>query len=423
MDLFIASEARDQLYQNNGDGTLTEVTLPAGLVNKMNGQGVAWGDYNNDGNMDIYIARGYSDIRDSLLWNSQGIAFSDLEVNNEDGIDFTTSGSEVTFDLYLNNCRKTDKVFIGSQNSSPLSIPFTITEQDALGKPLYIAGQDRGFFIWHDEIGWHIRWSYDKGTIFRDGYYYGRITGNGQFTSVKPLHSPKAIPNITNTLYKNNGNGTFTDVTTMAGVGSQRNDRGAVWGDYDNDGDLDLYVVNAGSFLKNGSNTLYRNNGNGTFTDVAMKEGVEANVEGRGDGAAWEDFNNDGFLDLFVTNGWGRAILSRNGDQDCLVFGPHLLYENKGNLKKWLKVTLVGTSSNRDAIGAKIILQAGGQTQYREFNGSGGGQFFSQGTGPIHFGLGFEDLVDSLIIQWPSGFIQIFTTMAPNQHVTIVEPG
>jgi hypothetical protein len=106
------------------------------------------------------------------------------------------------------------------------------------------------------------------------------------------------------TLYHNNGDGTFTDVTNAAGLGALNNNRAACWGDFDNDGYLDLYVVNSGMDpAGKGPNFLYRNNHSGGFRDVAAQAGVQSLVLSRGRGAAWADYDGDGFLDLFVTNG------------------------------------------------------------------------------------------------------------------------
>ena len=419
MDLFITLGAKDQLWRNNGDGTFTEVTALAGLKALSYGQGMAWGDYNNDGNVDLYIARGYHDVANSLSWNSSHITFSDTENTEEDGIDFMTSGSEVTFDLYLNSCHEPLKVFIGERRISPSSIPFSMSASNAAGQPQYKAGQDIGFFIWIDENGWHVRWT-SNGPY---SYFYGKLTSNGNFLNALPVNFTTKKPSLTSTLYRNNGDGTFTDMTGIAQLVNHQNNRGAIWGDYDNDGYLDLYVVNSGSFERNKSNILYRNIGNGTFIDVTEEAKVWANIggKGRGDGAAWIDFNNDGRLDLLVTNGWGQPIFTSGGNQSCLSPGPYFLFENAGNSNRWLKIKLVGTVSNRDCIGTKVILQAGNLRQFREMNGGGGGQFYSQGNGLIHFGLAQVNVIDSITIEWPSGITQTLRNIASNQTIDVIE--
>jgi len=178
------------------------------------------------------------------------------------------------------------------------------------------------------------------------------------------------------------------------------------WGDYDNDGYLDLYIVNTERGTRQ-PNRLFRNNGDGTFADLALAAGVGAKPgEGRGSDASFVDYNNDGFLDLFVCNGAGNTV------------GPYLLYRNNGNGNGWLKVVLIGQQSNRSGIGAKILLRAGGRTQFREYTGQ---HYMSQNHIPVHFGLGRATIIDSLSIQWPSGGRQTMSSIPINQTITITE--
>src|SRR5207244_226956 len=131
----------------------------------------------------------------------------------------------------------------------------------------------------------------------------------------------------------NNGDGTFTDVTTQSGTVNVTGALGVTWEDYDNDGKLDLYVVNSRG--PGAPNRLFQNNGDGTFTDVAAQAGVGAKIPGnaRGTDASFYDYNNDGFPDLFVCNGAAATI------------GTNMLFANNGNSNGWLKVVLTGTQS------------------------------------------------------------------------------
>jgi hypothetical protein len=118
-------------------------------------------------------------------------------------------------------------------------------------------------------------------------------------------------------------------------------------------------------------------------------------------------------LDLFLTNGEDPFPYQK---------GPHTLYHNEGNSRNnWLKIKLVGTASNRQGIGAKVLIQTGNTIQYRESNGGGGGHFRSQGAGPLHFGLGPFILVDQITVQWPSGLKQTLNHIPVNQEITVVE--
>jgi ASPIC and UnbV/FG-GAP-like repeat len=470
VDLFITGE-KDRLFRNNGDETFTEVSEEAGLGLEL-GRGMAWGDYDDDGDLDLYITRGRADAKNALFWDSSRIVFSDIirwfDVNaNVDGLDFITEGEEVTFDIFWDTKKAKDFVFIGAAKSHPSQLPFSLHSRQALGQPDFVPGVDKGYFIWWANGGWHVRWTRDTqertdgsppdeeqgepldgegsegvedmeahnhegdhtasaetvqseaaniivplaGVGDTASYQFGEITANGPFTQVVSTFEPRPQSGFPNTLYRNNGDGTFTDVTSAAGVESLTADRGAVWGDFDNDGRLDLYVVAYGNVLGNAPNKLFRNNGDGTFGDVAAEEGVTAEVQGHGDGAAWGDFNNDGFLDLFVTNSFGLLIEK----------GPQLLFRNNGNSNNWLKLKLVGTSSNRDAMGARVSLEAAGKSQFRAVNEGGGGVLQAQGSGPLHFGLGAAKRVDTLQIRWPSGRNQTIANIGANQLVTLVE--
>jgi hypothetical protein len=172
------------------------------------------------------------------------------------------------------------------------------------------------------------------------------------------------------------------------------------WGDYDNDGYLDLFMASTP-----GNDVLYHNNGNGTFTRILTGDPVN---DSGGYSCAWVDYDNDGFLDLFVT----RSSASAN-----------LLYHNNGNTNAWLEVKLVGTVANRSAIGAKVRVHAtiGGKTfwQLREINSGGGWNCVPL---VVHFGLGDATNVDTLRIEWPSGTVQEFPNVAPKQILTITEP-
>jgi hypothetical protein len=207
-------------------------------------------------------------------------------------------------------------------------------------------------------------------------------------------------------LYHNNGDGTFSVVTNIARPGGTFSIGGS-WGDYDNDGYLDLLIRTG-----DGHNRVYHNNGNGTFTAITQGPIVTDNFAGRSCWTAdWVDYDNDGFLDLFVTASADNGSTATN-----------LLYHNTGNSNAWLEVKLVGTVANRSAIGAKVHVHAtiGGKTfwQMREVRAGGayGGSLIS------HFGLGDATNADIVRIEWPSGLVQEFQNVAAKQILTYTEP-
>jgi hypothetical protein len=213
-----------------------------------------------------------------------------------------------------------------------------------------------------------------------------------------------------NRLYRNEGNGVFTRITNSTAAPMLNRPAGsdsllAAWGDYDNDGYLDLFVS-----THNGKNALYHNNGDGTFTQILSGDPVNDGGPSYSLGG-WVDYDNDGFLDLFVSQNNLSASAITN-----------LLYHNNGNTNGWLEVKVQGTASNRSGIGAKVRVHAtiGGKTfwQLHEFT-TGGGRWVQ----PLvaHFGLGDATNVDTLRIEWPSGIVQTLSNVAPKQILTVVE--
>ena len=218
-----------------------------------------------------------------------------------------------------------------------------------------------------------------------------------------------------NVLLKSDADGLrFTDTALRAGVGTgsvgdaDRVAWGAVFFDYDNDGDEDLYVVNGFLEVPNvvnlkvQPNVLLQNQGNGTFVDVSLGSG--AADPGVGRGGVYLDFNDDGCLDLFLANYGQRARLLRNV---C----------DHGN--NWLELRTVGTASNRDGIGARITVVAGGTSQTREV--SAGASSMSQSMLATHFGIGKAEVAEYVVIRWPSGVVQTLIDVPANQQLTVTE--
>ena len=189
------------------------------------------------------------------------------------------------------------------------------------------------------------------------------------------------------------------------------NSFGCTWGDYDNDGFLDLFVANGGKE----NNFLYHNNGDGHFTKVTT--GSPVNDGGESIGCAWGDYDNDGFLDLFVGNG-GNTFSDQDENQ------RNFLYRNNGNSNNWLVMKLVGTVSNRSAIGSKVRVSTlmGGTNRWQLREISGGDAFGGQNGLRAHFGLGDATNIDTVRIEWPSGAMQELHDVAVKQFLTVTEP-
>ena len=188
-----------------------------------------------------------------------------------------------------------------------------------------------------------------------------------------------------------------------------------VSGDFDNDMDLDLFVLASGLVGKQ-KNLLLLNRGDGHFEADRSAGGAAGQLSGVGDSVTTVDFDGDGFLDLFIATGgsMGRSLGLPSDD------GGYSLYHNVGNGNHWLEVDLEGTSSNRDGIGARVDVTAGGITQVRIQDG--GIHHRGQNHSRLHFGLGKNERVEKIRVQWPSGTVQELSGVEANQPLHIKEP-
>ncbi|MFQ5616761.1 MAG: CRTAC1 family protein, partial [Anaerolineales bacterium] len=225
-------------------------------------------------------------------------------------------------------------------------------------------------------------------------------------------YANSVISELTNFLYQNNGDGTFTEVGAAAGVSSSLNSHAATWADFDLDGDLDLYVSNSGTQTAGSQpNFLYKNLGNGTFTDVAPLVGATGSTVDVSGGIAVGDVNADGFLDIVIVHGVPTFEMFPGANEVLL---------NEGNGTHWLQIKLVGKKSNRLGIGARVELTApDGLYQMREMNG--GIHNFSQDEMLLTFGLGWRTSISQLTIYWPSGIVQVITNLSVNKRIEISE--
>ena len=186
--------------------------------------------------------------------------------------------------------------------------------------------------------------------------------------------------------------------------------RSVVAGDFDNDMDVDLYIVRSNT-ISNFPNHLYENRGSGSFVQLAGSGGAEGSTQGRGQSVTMADYDKDGYLDLFVTNGRGAYPFNE---------GPDQLFRNISSGNNWLQIDLQGTVSNRDGIGARLFATTSdGKTQLRE-NG-GGIHWAQQDQKRIHFGLAQNQIVSELVIHWPSGVVQKLKDVQANQVLRVIE--
>lgn len=241
-----------------------------------------------------------------------------------------------------------------------------------------------------------------------------------------------------NELHRNNGDGTFTNVAAMPGVNlaDPIQTWSAAWGDYDNDGDMDVFI-GASSFA-DGGHKMMQNNGDGTFTEITSSMGPDVNSLGTDIENIAADFNNDGFIDILTdgnimgNNGDGTftrftsnipangAVGDLNNDGYLDVLNANNLHLNNGGSNRYVKIRLVGTQSNINGIGARIEVNSTSLgTQIREIRSGEGFRFM--GSLNAHFGLGTDNLVD-INVYWPSGAISSINGQSVNDLITITEP-
>jgi Flp pilus assembly protein TadD len=418
-DLYITNFGRDVLYRNEGDGTFREVTRDAGLGDPRWSSGAAFLDFDRDGRLDLYVAnylRFDPNDADTLArrcrWKGAEVMCgprgfppeSDLLYHNEGGGVF----SDVTGPAGIAAAARFGLgVVVGDLDD----------DQDA---DILVANDSQENLLWVNDGHGHftdralsagVALSADGRAQAGMGAALGDFDDDGDEDFLVTNFSDDY-----DTLYRNEGGLQFSDVSLAVGLDpGTRAPLGwaGVFLDYDNDGDLDLFVANghvypevdqhdpATSYRQR--NLLFANEG-GRFVDVTARSGPGLALVRSGRGAAVGDYDDDGDLDLLVVN-----------ENDA----PSLLRNDGGNRRHWLKVRLVGRRSNRDGIGARLYLEAGGRRQLREARLQAG--YYSSHDPRIHFGLGTATVAARLRIRWPSGREQVLTDLPADHLITVDE--
>ncbi|NIQ97979.1 MAG: CRTAC1 family protein [Desulfuromonadales bacterium] len=431
VDAYVSNKGgANKLYRNRGNGSFEDVTAVAGAGIDAPGyaMGSVFGDYDNDGYADLYVAMGgrYS-IEANLLFHNNGDGtFTDVTAKAGVGLKaFTYSASFVDYDndglldIYCANYGVGAKNVLYRNNGDGTFSD--VTDVAGVGDPSW---------------SWMAVWADVDNDNDADLYVV-----NGRY----PVGEP-------NRLYLNKGDGTFADVSREAGVADANWGLGAAFGDVDNDGDLDLFLSN---YV--GPNRLLINDGSGKFADASEK--LKGAHEGWGKGPAFGDIDHDGDLDLYEgdcklanqlylndgqggfanvadeqpqlkcetvrTKGTAFADIDNDGDLDLYVVNwgaANKLYKNDQNDAGWLKVDLVGTSSNRDAYGAKVYVYAAGSDDLvamRELRSANG--FCAQEPASLHFGLNASKSYDVKVV-FPGGKTATVADISPGRNLEVTEP-
>jgi len=459
--------SRSILYHNNLDGSFTDVTSKSGLGDIGFGMGVAAGDYNNDGLLDLYVTC---------------LGPNHLFKNNGNGT-FT----DVTTKAGVNDSRwSTGAAFVDYDNDGKLDL-FVANYVDFDLDHLPEFGQGRtcqfkgvpvqcgprglpgaGDSLYHNNGDGTFTDVSKKAGVSDPNGYYGMGVICSDFDGDGLVDIFVANDSTPNFLYHNNGDGTFKEIgfvsgTAVNGSGKEQGCMGVTLGDYDHDGILDLFVTN----FDDEYNTLYHNDGRGSFSDVSYVTKVAAvSLPYVGWGTKFFDYDNDGWVDLFVANGHAypqrdhyrqRMLVHHNnrdgtfdevaaqlgsslvenrvsrgvafgdidndGDVDIVVNdldgSPQLFRNDGGNANSSILIRTIGVRSNRDGIGARVKVVVGGVTLVDEVRS--GGSYISQNDLRLHFGLEQRTKIDLVEVHWPSGVIDKVSNLAANKIITVKE--
>jgi hypothetical protein len=464
-------DAMVALYQNDGAGHFRDVTSASGFDRRGWGSGVCVGDVDNDGNDDVYITAFGADA----LWRNPGTG-TFVDISRRAGIDDSRWGTSCAFadydhdgdlDLYVANYVKFDATTIPARGTTT-NCRFMAT--DVFCGPKRLPG-DADILYRNNGDGTFTDVSTTAGVI--DPGYYGfgvvftDLTGDG-WPDIYVAND--SVPNL---FFRNRGNGTFVEDglasgSALSGDGRPQAGMGVDAGDYNNDGLVDLIVTN----FSHDYNTLYEAGPVGLFTDRSYAMGIAATAGPYlGWGVKFVDLDNDGRLDVFIANGHvypevdahglgtrylqkkqvflnegkrfrhatseiggglliekssrGAALgdIDNDGDVDALIINmndrPTLLRNDSPPSNRWITLRLVGTKSNRDAIGARVRIEAGGRAQTTFVRGDG--SYLSHSDLRAHFGLREATKVDRVEIRWPSGLIETTTGLTANRFYVVAE--
>ncbi len=412
LDLFLGGVegTKPQLFRSRGDGTFENVTEAAGLVGGDDTFSAAFGDYDRDGDLDLIVTRwgvfGSGKITVEHLWRNNGDAtfsgatlaagLADLGVflagdeNNLFSYTFTPNFADIDNDGWPDLLVAADfgssRVFVNQRDGSFRNTTTgVISDQNGMGAAV-------GDYDNDGDLDWFVSSIYDPNGVAEGNW---GVSGNR--------------------LYQNQGNGTFVDATTEAGVRDGLWGWGSCFADFNNDGFLDLFHVNGmgyvddepmGFFVQGAEEfhfdpaRLFVSNGDGTFTEQAVLRGIADTGQGRG--IVCFDYDRDGDVDVFIANNGQSVRLYRN---------------DGGNRGNWLTVKLRGRTPNREAIGARVYAVSGTQTQMREIRA--GSNFESQDPALAHFGLASTAQVDEVRVVWPDQTSQRCAQLSANQYLVV----
>ncbi|MCZ6625621.1 MAG: CRTAC1 family protein [Deltaproteobacteria bacterium] len=419
-DLYVTHYGYNLLFRNRGGETFEERGRKAGVA----GESARWGagctflDYDRDGDLDLFVANyvAYRDLASLVTkpecdWRGMAVTCGPMGLPRDTNILYRNNGDGTFADL---SRASGITVTEGHYCFQPITADF-----DANGWPdIYVSCDMAPNILYrNNEDGTFT----DIGVVSGSGLKDGGELQAGMGVAVADFDGDELLDILatnfsqdTPTLYQNLGDWIFADATLVAQLGRYRKylGWGTVFFDFDNDSWEDLFIVNGhvyrgvdkhglGSYRQ--SNLLYRNRGNGTFANISFQGGPAILSKTASRGAATEDFNGDGSLDLVIVN----------------LNEPPSLLMNQNKDGNWLVVKLIGDQSNKSGIGARVVLDISGRRLIREVRSAS--SYYSSSGLRLHFGLGEAQSVDALEVFWPSGKVDRFDDLAANRVLVIRE--
>jgi len=418
-DIYLNNHGPNVLYRNNGDGTFTDVTRTAGVGNGNEvGAGANFLDIEGDGDVDLYVSNyvecpNLESFRTTRAGHAAYLGPAAAIYENTHDVLYRNNGDGTFTDI-------TDASGIGAHQGAGMGTVCGDIDNDR-DTDIIVANDMTGNFLWlndgkghFEEMGLMAAMAYsqhgeEQGSM---GPELGDFDNDGLLDLYITAYQDQLGP-----FYRNLGDGFFEDITTQTGAGAGTVSS-VTWGsailDFDQDGYRDLFVAcghlqpNVESYDDRTTydqlNKLYRNDGHGKFIDVSNQSGPGLQVKLSSRGAAFDDFDNDGDVDIAILNS-GSA--------------PTLLKNDSPNQGHWLGVKLRGTKSNRDGVGAHVIVVAGDLKLMDEIRSGRGYQ--SHHGGRLYFGLSNREQIDRIEVQWIGGRVEVFEDVKADQLVTLVE--
>jgi len=401
-DIFVgAMDGPNALLHNNGNGTFTDVSEQAGVADRSTTLGATWLDYDNDGKLDIYVGN-YVHYDPTYKY-----------FYNPDGYPGPLSYEGAVGKLYHNegNGKFRDVTHEMGMDLTGRAMGVASCDYDGDGYPdIYVANDSMPKYLFHNEKGKRFTEVGRRAGCAFNMNGEGVASMMGTWGDYDNDGQPDLfVPDATfKSLFHNLGSGLFQDVTADTGIAAaagQYVSWGSGWVDYDNDGDEDLIIMNGAFHHLYGEEGLVLHNNHGKFDEVSDELGpfFKRKIDSRG--TAFGDYNNDGVTDVFLSVLNDKAIILKGQNPN----GNH-----------WLGLRLVGSKSNRDGIGSAVTVKFGGKTRYAWR--VSGGAYLSDNDPRLHFGLGKSKQADEISIRWPSGIRQTLTRVPADQVLAVQEP-